>query len=284
MKHTEAKLLGPGQRSIYCQWWAPEAAPKAILLLVHGAGEHSGRYLHVAEFFVRQGFAVSALDHRGHGHSDGKPGHIDVFDDYLVDLAVFHNEVVRQSPGVPIFLLGHSLGGLIACNYLLQQQDRFVGCILSGALIKSDLQPGWVQMGVIRLLALLAPRLGLMQLDASGVSRDPEEVKKYVEDPLVLHGKASARMVRELFAGMATLQADAAGIRLPMLMLHGDADVLTSPDGSRYLHQHISSTDKTLIIYPGLYHEILNEPEGQDVLDQILSWCEARLPANGSCI
>ena len=280
MKHTEARLQGAGQRSIYCQCWEPETAPKAILLLVHGAGEHSGRYAHVAEFFVGQGLAVSALDHRGHGHSDGKPGHIDVFDDYLVDLAVFHNEVERRFPGVPIFLLGHSLGGLIACNYLLQQQDRFVGCILSGALIKSDLQPGWVQMGVIRLLALLAPRLGVMQLDASGVSRDAEEVKKYVEDPLVLHGKASARMVRELFAGMATLQADAAGITLPMLMLHGDADVLTSPDGSRYLHQHISSTDKTLTMYPGLFHEILNEPERQDVLDQILSWCEARLPAN----
>jgi len=280
MKHTEARLQGAGQRSIYCQCWEPETAPKAILLLVHGAGEHSGRYLHVAEFFVEQGLAVLALDHRGHGHSDGKPGHIDVFDDYLVDLAVFHNEVERRFPGVPIFLLGHSLGGLIACNYLLQQQDRFVGCILSGALIKSDLQPGWVQMGVIQLLALLAPRLGVMQLDASGVSRDAEEVKKYVEDPLVLHGKASARMVRELFAGMATLQADAADITLPMLMLHGDADVLTSPDGSRYLHQHISSTDKTLTMYPGLFHEILNEPERQDVLDQILSWCEARLPAN----
>jgi alpha-beta hydrolase superfamily lysophospholipase len=280
MKHTEARLQGAGQRSIYCQCWEPETAPKAILLLVHGAGEHSGRYLHVAEFFVEQGLAVLALDHRGHGHSDGKPGHIDVFDDYLVDLAVFHNEVERRFPGVPIFLLGHSLGGLIACNYLLQQQDRFVGCILSGALIKSDLQPGWVQMGVIRLLALLAPRLGVMQLDASGVSRDAEEVKKYVEDPLVLHGKASARMVRELFAGMGALQAGAAGITLPMLMLHGDADVLTSPDGSRYLHQHISSTDKTLTIYPGLYHEILNEPERQDVLDQILSWCEARLIVN----
>ena len=202
MKHTEARLQGADQRSIYRQCWEPEATPKAILLLVHGAGEHSGRYTHVAEFFVGQGLAVSALDHRGHGHSDGKPGHIDMFDDYLVDLAVFHNEVGSRFPGVPIFLLGHSLGGLIACNYLLQQQDRFVGCILSGALIKSDLQPGWVQMGVIRLLALLAPRLGVMQLDASGVSRDAEEVKKYVEDPLVLHGKASARMVRELFAGM----------------------------------------------------------------------------------
>jgi alpha-beta hydrolase superfamily lysophospholipase len=280
MKHTEGRLRGADKRSIYFQLWLPETAPKATLLLVHGAGEHSGRYLHVAEFFAAQGLAVAALDHRGHGNSDGRPGHIGMFDDYLTDLAIFNDEVGRRLPGVPMFLLGHSLGGLIACNYLLQQQDRFVGCILSGALIKSDLQPGWVQMGVIRLLALLAPRLGVMQLDASGVSRDPEEVKKYVEDPLVLHGKASARMVRELFAGMATLQAGAAGITLPMLILHGDADVLTSPDGSRYLHQHISSTDKTLTIYPGLYHEILNEPERQDVLDQILSWCEARLPTN----
>ena len=133
-------------------------------------------------------------------------------------------------------------------------------------------------MQAIRLLALLAPRLGIMQLDASGVSRDPEEVKKYLEDPLVFHGKASARMVRELFAGMATVQAGLTGITLPMLILHGGADVMTSPDGSRYLHQHIMSADKTLRVYPGLYHEILNEPERQDVLDQILSWCEKRLP------
>ena len=278
MKHTEEILQRAGQQSTYFQCWLPEAAPKAIVLLVHGAGEHSGRYGHVGEFFAANGLAVAALDHRGHGHSGGRAGHIAIFDDYLSDLTAFNNEIEGRFPAVPMFLLGHSLGGLIACHYLLTQQHRFVGCILSGALITSDLQPGWLQMQAIRLLALLAPRLGVMQLDASGVSRDPEEVKKYLEDPLVFHGKASARMVRELFAGMATVQAGVTGITLPMLILHGGADVMTSPDGSRYLHQHITSADKTLRVYPGLYHEILNEPERQDVLDQILSWCEKRLP------
>lgn len=280
MKHSAESIQRAGQQSTYFQCWLPDAAPKAIVLLVHGAGEHSGRYGHVGEFFAAKGLAVVALDHRGHGHSDGRAGHIAMFDDYLVDLTIFNDEIERRFPAVPMFLFGHSLGGLIACHYLLEQQHRFVGCILSGALIKSDLQPGWLQMQAIRLLALLTPRLGIMQLDARGVSRDPEEVKKYVEDPLVFHGKASARMVRELFAGMATLQAGAPGITLPMLILHGDADVMTSPDGSRYLHQHITSADKTLTIYPGLYHEILNEPERQDVLDQILSWCEKRLPGH----
>ena len=258
----------------------PEAGPKAIVLVVHGAGEHSGRYRHVGEFFAAKGLAVVALDHRGHGYSDGRVGHIDMFADFLADLRAFNNEIERRFPAVPLFLLGHSLGGLIACNYLLEQQHRFVGCILSGALITSDLQPGWLQMYAIRLLAVLTPRLGVMQLDASGVSRDPEQVRKYLEDPLVFHGKASARMVRELFAGMASLQASAVGITLPMLILHGGADVMTSPDGSRYLHEHIASADKTLTVYSGLYHEILNEPERQDVLDQILAWCEDRLPVS----
>lgn len=272
-------MQGEGQYAIYFQCWLPEQTPKALLLLVHGAGEHSGRYRHVAEFFAAQGVGVAALDHRGHGRSDGIPGHIDAFGDYLADLTRFHNDVEERFPDVPIFLLGHSLGGLIVCHYLLQQQDRFVGCILSGALIQSSLQLGWAQMGFIRLLARLAPQFGIMQLDASGVSRDPEEVKKYVEDPLVLHGKASARMVREFFAGMAALKLGAAGITVPILILHGDADVLTSPDGSRELCQNISSTDKTLVIYPGLYHEIFNEPERLDVLEQVLKWCALRLPA-----
>jgi alpha-beta hydrolase superfamily lysophospholipase len=280
MKHTSNRLERIDQRSTYFQCWLPDGTPKAILLLVHGAGEHGGRYQQVGDFLAARGYAVAALDHRGHGQSDGRPGHVDFFDDYLIDLATFHNEIECRFPGVPMFLLGHSLGGLIACNYLLQQQDRFVGCILSGALIKTDLQPGWMQMRFIQLLALLAPQLGVMQLDASGVSRDPEEVKKYVEDPLVFHGKTSARMVRELFAGMKTLREGASAITLPLLVLHGGADVMTSPDGSRYLHQNSSSTDKTLTIYPGLYHEILNEPERQKVLDQIYSWCEQRLPVN----
>ena len=134
-------------------------------------------------------------------------------------------------------------------------------------------------MLLLRLLALLVPRLGMLKLNAEGVSRDPEVVRKYIEDPLVFHGKMSARMLRELFAGMSAIQAGAASITLPMLLLHGGADVMTAPEGSRFLYEHIGSSDKTLKIYPGLYHEILNEPERAEVLAEILDWCETRLGA-----
>jgi len=169
------------------------------------------------------------------------------------------------------------MGGLITSNYLLRHQTDFVGGILSGPAITTELQPGRVQMLLLRLLALLLPRVGMLKLNADGISRDPEVVRKYIEDPLVFHGKMSARMLRELFVGMSAIQTGAVRITLPMLILHGGADVMTAPDGSRFLYEHISSIDKTLKIYPGLYHEILNEPERAEVLAQMLDWVEMRL-------
>lgn len=279
MKHSDGRFTGAGERSIYFQCWEPELAPRAVLLVAHGAGEHSARYQPLALFFTGYNYAVAALDHNGHGYSEGRPGHVNAFDDYLYDLAILHRQLASRFAGVPIFLLGHSMGGLIASNYLLSHQEDFVGAILSGPAIKTDLQPGVVQMLLLRVLALLTPRLGMLKLDAQGVSRDSEVVRKYVEDPLVFHGKMSARMLRELFAGMSAIQAGAANITLPMLLLHGGADVMTAPEGSRFLYEHISSSDKTLTIYPGLYHEIFNEPERAEVLAHVLGWCESRLGA-----
>jgi alpha-beta hydrolase superfamily lysophospholipase len=279
MKHSDGRFTGAGGRSIYFQCWEPESAPRAVLLVAHGAGEHSARYQPLAQFFTGYNYVVAALDHNGHGYSDGTPGHVHAFDDYLLDLAIFHRQLASRFARVPMFLLGHSMGGLIASNYLLHHQSEFVGGILSGPAIKSDLTPGLVQMSLLRLLAWLTPRVGMLRLNAEGVSRDPEVVRKYIEDPLVFHGKMSARMLRELFAGMNAIQAGAAEITLPMLLLHGGEDVMTAPEGSRFLYEHISSSEKTLTIYPGFYHEIFNEPERAEVLAQVLGWCEARLVA-----
>jgi len=279
MNHSEGKFSGAGERSVYFQCWEPELVPRAVLLVAHGAGEHSARYQPLAQFMTGYGFAVAALDHHGHGYSEGRPGHVNSFDEYLYDLAIFHRQVAARYAGLPVFLFGHSMGGLITSNYLLHHQKEFLGGILSGPAIKTDLQPGPMQMLLLRLLALLVPRLGMLKLNADGISRDPEVVRKYIEDPLVFHGKMTARMLRELFAGMSKIQAGAARITLPMLLLHGGADVMTAPEGSRFLYEHIGSSDKTLKIYPGLYHEILNEPERAEVLAHMLEWVETRLGA-----
>jgi alpha-beta hydrolase superfamily lysophospholipase len=278
MKHSEGRFTGARDHTIYFQCWEPESTPRALLLIAHGAGEHSARYQSLAQFFTAHDYVVAALDFCGHGYSEGTPGHVDSFQDYLFDLTILQRQLVSQFAGVPVLLLGHSMGGLVTSNYLLQHQGEFAGGILSGPLIMTNKHPGRLQLALIRLLARVMPRLRLLKLDPVGVSRDPQEVRKYVEDPLVHHGKISASMLRELFAGMNLIHERAADLTLPMLILHGGEDVMTSPEGSRFLYQHIQSNDKTLKIYPGLYHEVFNEPEQADILAEVLSWCEARLP------
>jgi alpha-beta hydrolase superfamily lysophospholipase len=172
------------------------------------------------------------------------------------------------------------MGGLISSLFLLQHQQEFTGCVLSGPAIQTEIEPPYLQLLLIRCLSLLAPGMGVLQLDASGVSRDPAVVAAYLEDPLVNHGKMSARMVAELFGAMHRVQAEAGQITLPLLLLHGGADVMTAPGGSRFLYEHVSSPEKHLKIYPGLYHEIFNEPEYETVLADMLAWCDQRLAAS----
>lgn len=277
MNHSDGSFNGPNGHAIYYQYWTPEDAPRAVILLVHGAGEHSGRYADLAQRCCSAGLAVAALDHIGHGKSDGKYGHMERFQDYLDTLAAFREQVSEAFPGLPLVLLGHSMGGLISACYLLDNQDQFVACALSGPAIKTDLEPGWFQITVIRLLSRLSPSLGVMQLDAGGVSRDPDVVKAYREDPLVNHGKMSARFVGELFGAMRRIQSGAGRIALPLLVLHGEADAMTAPSGSRFLHDAVSSADKSLKLYPGLYHEIFNEPERDVVIGDLLDWIEQRI-------
>jgi alpha-beta hydrolase superfamily lysophospholipase len=246
---------------------------------VHGAGEHSSRYQHLAEIFCARGYIVAGLDHTGHGKSDGKYGFVERFDDHLESLERFRARVAEEFAGLPVILLGHSMGGLISALFLLEHQAQFLACALSAPAVKTDLEPPALQIMLIRLLSKFIPGLGVLKLDAAGVSRDPSVVEDYQYDPLVFHGKMSARSVAELFAAMQRIQASAAEITLPLLLLHGGDDAMTSPSGSQFLYDNVGSEDKTLKIYPGLYHEIFNEPEREEVLGDLLDWCEKQLAA-----
>lgn len=277
MKTREGDFTGARGLSIHYRYWEPQSTLRGVLLIVHGAGEHCARYEPLATFFTAAGYAVTGLDHPHHGRSEGRYGHVERFADFLDTLEIFHRRVTSDFPGLSQVLLGHSMGGLISCLYLLDHQHAFAGAVLSGPAIRTEIEPPWIQLQLIRLLSAILPGMGVMQLDPNGVSRDPVEVEKYVNDPLVNHGKMSARMVAELFAGMKRIQDEAGRISLPLLLLHGGEDPMTSPAGSRFLHQACSSSDNTLKIYPGLYHEIFNEPEREEIFAEVLAWCDRHL-------
>lgn len=272
-RHSEAR----GTSHLYYQSWIPDNEARAIILLVHGLGEHSSRYAHVARHCTDRGFAVHALDHYGHGKSDGQPGYVERFSVYLDGVAALLTKVQSPSPGLPLFLVGHSMGGLIAAAFLLENQATFRASVLSGPALKSDAAPPALLLGLVRLLSRIVPTVPIMALDATGVSRDPDVVAAYMADPLVFHGKLSARLIAELFAAMTAALERVPEIHLPIMFLHGEKDVLTSPAGSIDMHERVASTDKTVKIYPGLYHEIFNEPEQEQVLGDMTTWLEAHL-------
>lgn len=263
---------------IFYRHW-PVANPRAVAILVHGLGEHSGRYQHVADALAARDIAAIAPDHLGHGRSPGLRCHIRRFSDFFGALDAVRAVVDERYPGVPCFIVGHSMGGLIAGAYLLERQDRFHGAVFSGAAFEVPQPPGAFTLAMYKLLAAVLPRLGAMQLDDSGVSRDPEVVRRYREDPLVHDGKTSAGLLVALLTTAKELEARRGALTLPVLVLHGEGDVMTPPHGSQNFIEAVGSKDKTLRIYPELYHEIFNEPEQAMVLGDMLDWLDAHIPA-----
>ncbi|WP_241521057.1 alpha/beta hydrolase [Kineobactrum sediminis] len=261
---------------VFYRHWPAVGEPRAVLLLAHGLGEHSGRYQAFAEYVCARGYALVAPDHVGHGRSPGHRAHIAGFSDFLGPLLQLRATIAGWYPGRPCFLVGHSLGGLIAARLLLQVQGQFAGAVLSAAALQVPEPPAPALLWLNRLLSRLWPTLGLLQLDASQVSRDRSVVSAYEADPLVHHGKVSARLVAEMFAAMAQVNQRCGELTLPLLLMHGESDVMTAPAGSSALCAEVASTDKTLHLYPGLYHEIFNEPEREQVLGDLCTWLQAR--------
>ncbi len=258
--------------------WLPEGEPRAVIVLAHGASEHSGRYAWTGEQLNARGYAVFAIDHRGHGKSEGSRAVIDRMDNAVEDLHTLVEKAKAKHPGRPLVLLGHSMGGAVALSYTSVHQDALDALVLSGPLAALEAASP-VQRIAGRVLSVVAPALGVVDIDSSAVSRDPEVVKDYDEDPLNYHGKLPARTVAELSRAIETFPDAVARFRLPLLVLHGAADRLVPIAGGEMVAERAGSEDKTFKRYDGLFHEILNEPERQQELDDIADWLDERFPA-----
>jgi alpha-beta hydrolase superfamily lysophospholipase len=277
MKHQEGFFKGVRDANIYFQSWLPESESKAVLLIVHGLAEHSGRYMNVVNHFVPLGYAVYGIDHLGHGKSDGMRVYVKRFDDYTNTLKVYFDMIRRWQPDKPIFLVGHSMGGLVSAVYLLDHQAELTGAVLSGAAVKapSNITPAILIVG--KMLSALTPKFGLLGLDVDGVCRDPVVVQAYVNDPLVHTGKITARLSAEMLKAMQYVSGQATKIRLPIMIVQGSADKLVDPAGAKMLYDAVSSADKEIKIYDGFYHEVFNEPDHEKVLRDVEIWLEAHL-------
>jgi len=277
MNHVEGSFKGVRNANIYYQAWLPEGDARAVLILVHGLGEHCGRYMNVVNHFVPLGCALYGLDHIGHGKSEGTREFVERFEDYTNTLTTYYDMVKGWQTGKPIFLLGHSMGGLIASYYLLDHQTNFRGGILSAPFIKvsDSISQATITMG--KILSVVTPRTRLVTLDANGISRDSEVVKAYVNDPLVFHGKTPVRLGAELLKAMLRVRTEAHRITLPLIILQGSEDRLIDPACGQILYDKAGSKDKTIKVYEGLYHEVFNEPERARVLKDVETWLAAHV-------
>ena len=277
IKHLDGQFKGTGDLNLYYQCWLPADEPRAILVVVHGLADHSGRYSNLVNHLVPRGYAVYSFDQRGHGKSDGVKGYVDRFSSFVDDLDIFFRLVRSRHPDVKTFLVGHSVGGTVAAAYTILHQDEFDGLILSGALLGT---PHDVAAGTIlaaRILSRILPKTGLYFIDANGISQDKSVVKAYLEDPLVYQGKIRARLGVEIIEAMDAANRQSPDIHLPILVMHGTADPISEPENSKTLYQKASSADKILKLYEGYYHEIFNEPRRERVFTDMESWLKTHI-------
>lgn len=276
MKHIENTFKQNGIGELYYQGWLPEGEVRAVVMVFHGLAEHGGRYVNVVNQLVPQGFAVYALDLIGHGKSSGERLYLNRFEDLTEPLETFLNMVKSWQRGKKVFMLAHSMGGLVGTFFLLDHQDELDGAVISGALTKVPDNITPMTMFMAKALSKLAPKVRLAGVDSSGISRDPQEVAAYVNDPLVFTGNTTARMGAEMIRAMERVQAEMGRIKLPVLLLHGGSDFLSDPVASQELYKGVGSDDKTLKIYEDYYHEIYNDIDKEVPLADVQTWLEAR--------
>ena len=277
MQHREGSFRGAGGLDLYCQSWRPPEAPRAALAIVHGFGEHSGRYMNVVRHLVPRGFAVHGFDLRGSGRSPGQRGHVDDWGEFRGDVHAFLATVGSEEPGRPLFLMGHSMGGLIVLDHVLRDPSGLKGLIVSGP----SLEPVGVAkpylVAIARLLSRVWPRFSLdVGLEVAAVSRDPAVVEAFERDPL-RNSRGSVRWGTESLAVIAWIKAHAADLAIPLLMVQGGADRLVSPAGTRAFFDAVTFPDKEIHVYEDGYHEPHNDVDHERVLSDVASWLDRHL-------
>lgn len=276
-QHEEGTFKTNDGLNLFEQRWLPSRPPKAVIVILHGYAEHSGRYAHVADYLVTQGYVVETFDLRSHGKSEGQKTFIRSFDEFLSDVEIFLKRIQERHQGTNIFLLGHSMGGTIAMLFVINRKSALKGLILSGPTLKisKDISPFLVRISSV--IGALLPKLPTIKVDGNAISRDPDVVKKYEADPLVYRGGIPGRTGAEFNRATQLIQKQMESVTLPLLILHGTADRLSDLEGSQQLYERAQSKDKTLKLYEGWFHEILNEPGKEKVLADIVEWLEGHI-------
>ena len=271
---TEGSFEGLGGLRIFTRAWRPATQPRAVVLISHGFNSHSGEYFWVAEQLVADGYAVYALDHRGRGKSDGERFFVKKFSDYTGDLATFMTMVKAREPGLKVFLLGHSAGGVVATSYALDHQEQLAGLICESFAYQVPAPD--VALAILKGLSHVAPHAHVLKLKNEDFSRDPAVVAAKNADPLIANESQPSETVAEMVRADERLKKEFSNITLPVLIIHGTADKATKPSGSKEFYDASRSKDKTLKLYDGHFHDLLNDLGKEDVLADIKAWMAAR--------
>jgi alpha-beta hydrolase superfamily lysophospholipase len=274
---TERTFDGVGGVRIVYDVWTPDIAPRAVVVLSHGLGEYARRYDHVARRFGEAGLLTYALDHRGHGRSGGKRMLVRDISEYTGDFDILVGIASRENPGLKSIVLGHSMGGGIVFAYGVERPDNYDLMVLSAPAVAAQDLVSPLLAFAAKILGVLLPGLPAQELDVNAISRDPAVVAAYNADPLVYHGKVPAGVGRAMLQVGETMEQRAPSLTAPLLVVHGSDDRLIPVEGSRRLVGSVGSDDVELKVYPGLYHEVFNEPEQDQVLGDVVSWILNRL-------
>ena len=279
---NERTFEGVGGLRIAMRSWLPEGAVRGVVILIHGFNSHSGYFAWAGERFAGSGFAAYALDHRGRGKSEGERFYVEKFSDWLEDVDKLVEIARSENPGAPVYLLGHSVGGVIASSYAFEHQAEIAGLVCESFALDVGL-PQLVQLA-LKGASHLVPHLPVYSLKNEIFSRDPNVVAAMNSDPLIANEKQPAETASEVLKAAARLKENMPNFHVPVFIIHGTEDKATRPAGSQYFYDNVGSADKTLKLYEGGYHDLLNDIDKEIVMADILAWVNGRVPAETAAV